>query len=73
MADVFAIQVPRSGQRGYHHRTEINKKIYRIGKNLKEHAGMLACWHMMLEFVLLEWVLWSAVHIPKPFLSKSAN
>lgn len=29
-------QVPRSGQRGYHHRTEINKKIYKIGKNLKE-------------------------------------
>jgi len=29
-------QVPRSGQRGYHHRTEINKKIYRVGKNLKE-------------------------------------
>jgi len=29
-------QVPRSGQRGYHHRTEINKKIYRIGKNIKE-------------------------------------
>lgn len=29
-------QVPRSGQRGYHHRTEINKKIYRIGKNVKE-------------------------------------
>merc|ERR1719329_1982850 len=25
-------QVPRAGQRGYHHRTEINKKIYRIGK-----------------------------------------
>jgi large subunit ribosomal protein L3e len=29
-------QVPRSGQMGYHHRTELNKKIYRIGKNLKE-------------------------------------
>merc|ERR1719198_1137785 len=29
-------QVPRSGQNGYGHRTEINKKIYRIGKNLKE-------------------------------------
>merc|ERR1740123_860354 len=29
-------QVPRSGQRGYHHRTEISKKIYKIGKNLKE-------------------------------------
>merc|ERR1712098_880431 len=25
-------QVPRAGQRGYHHRTEINKKIYKIGK-----------------------------------------
>jgi len=25
-------QVPRSGQNGYGHRTEINKKIYRIGK-----------------------------------------
>lgn len=24
--------VPRAGQKGYHHRTEINKKIYRIGK-----------------------------------------
>jgi len=29
-------QVPRAGQNGYHHRTEINKKIYRIGKNLLE-------------------------------------
>lgn len=24
--------VARAGQKGYHHRTEINKKIYRIGK-----------------------------------------
>lgn len=31
-----SFQVPRSGQRGYHHRTEINKKIYRVGKNLKD-------------------------------------
>merc|ERR1712087_273471 len=31
--------VPRSGQRGYHHRTEINKKIYRMGKNLKEEPN----------------------------------
>merc|ERR1712127_443434 len=29
-------QVPRAGQDGYHHRTEINKKIYRIGKALKD-------------------------------------
>merc|ERR1719285_681946 len=28
--------VPRSGQNGYHHRTEINKKIYRIGKATKD-------------------------------------
>merc|ERR1719165_31873 len=32
-------QVPRAGQNGYHHRTEINKKIYRIGKNAKEDAN----------------------------------
>jgi len=29
-------QVPRSGQTGYFHRTEINKKIYRLGKCLKD-------------------------------------
>lgn len=29
-------QVPRAGQNGYHHRTEINKKVYRIGKMLSE-------------------------------------
>lgn len=29
-------QVPRAGQMGYHHRTEINKKIYRIGKAKKD-------------------------------------
>jgi len=29
-------QVPRSGQMGYGHRTEINKKIYRIGKATKD-------------------------------------
>merc|ERR1719191_1510352 len=29
-------QVPRAGQRGYFHRTEINKKIYKIGKAIKD-------------------------------------
>jgi len=29
-------QVPRAGQNGYHHRTEMNKKIYRVGKSLEE-------------------------------------
>lgn len=28
--------VPRAGQRGYHHRTEMNKKIYRIGASLAQ-------------------------------------
>ncbi|CAE8636638.1 unnamed protein product [Polarella glacialis] len=32
-------QVPRSGQNGYHHRTEINKKIYRVGKAMKDDAS----------------------------------
>lgn len=31
-------QVPRSGQNGYGHRTEINKKIYRIGAPSKDDA-----------------------------------
>merc|ERR1712066_48852 len=30
-------QVPRAGQNGYHHRTEINKKIYKIGKKDDEN------------------------------------
>ena len=29
-------QIPRAGQRGYHHRTQINKKIYRIGGAAKD-------------------------------------
>jgi len=28
--------VPRAGQRGYHHRTEMNKKIYRIGEGFSQ-------------------------------------
>jgi large subunit ribosomal protein L3e len=31
--------VARAGQNGYHHRTEINKKIYRIGKAAKDADG----------------------------------
>jgi len=34
-----AIHVARAGQRGYHHRTEINKKIYRIGEAAKTEEG----------------------------------
>ncbi|KAI6243921.1 60S ribosomal protein L3 [Aphelenchoides fujianensis] len=31
--------VARAGQKGYHHRTEVNKKIYRIGKSLLTEGG----------------------------------
>jgi len=31
--------VPRAGQKGYHHRTELNKKIYRIGKGVRTEGG----------------------------------
>jgi large subunit ribosomal protein L3e len=34
-----AFQISRPGQYGYHHRTEINKKIYRIGTGSKPAAG----------------------------------
>jgi len=32
-------QVPRAGQRGYHHRTSINHKIYRVGKSIKDEPN----------------------------------
>jgi large subunit ribosomal protein L3e len=31
--------VPRAGQNGYHHRTEINQKIYRIGNGVDPKSG----------------------------------
>jgi len=34
-----AFQISRPGQYGYHHRTEINKKIFRIGAGSKPAAG----------------------------------
>jgi len=34
-----AFQISRAGQYGYHHRTEINKKIFRIGAGSKPAAG----------------------------------
>merc|ERR1712198_466359 len=33
--------VARAGQKGYHHRTEINKKIYRIGQGYHKKDGVL--------------------------------
>ena len=34
-----AYSVARVGQKGYHHRTEINKKIYRIGDGFHMKDG----------------------------------
>jgi len=31
--------VPRAGQKGYHHRTETSKKIYRVGKGVRTENG----------------------------------
>ncbi|KAJ3192942.1 60S ribosomal protein L3 [Irineochytrium annulatum] len=31
--------VPRAGQMGYHHRTEVNKKIYRVGAKDNKESG----------------------------------
>merc|ERR1712002_1344997 len=36
-----AFSVARSGQKGYHHRTEINKKIYKIGQGYHTKDGKL--------------------------------
>jgi len=36
-----AFTVARAGQKGYHHRTEINKKIYRIGKGIHTVDGKI--------------------------------
>merc|ERR1712168_1020435 len=36
-----AFSVARSGQKGYHHRTEINKKIYRIGQGIHTKDGKI--------------------------------
>jgi large subunit ribosomal protein L3e len=33
--------VPRAGQNGYHHRTEVNKKVYRIAKGVKAEDGTI--------------------------------
>lgn len=36
-----AFSVARSGQKGYHHRTEINKKIYRVGAGYHQVDGKM--------------------------------
>lgn len=44
--------VARAGQKGYHHRTEMNKKIYRIGVGIHTKDGKVStiCSYMQVIF-----------------------
>jgi len=44
-----SFQVARAGQRGYHHRTEINKKIYMIGAAAKDADGKIVNYNAKTE------------------------
>jgi large subunit ribosomal protein L3e len=35
--------IPRAGQNGFHHRTEINKKIYKIGETFEKNQNNATC------------------------------
>ncbi|OAF70796.1 hypothetical protein A3Q56_01487 [Intoshia linei] len=49
-----AFSVARAGQKGYHHRTEINKKIYKIGQGYKVVDGKIDTNNASTEFDLTE-------------------
>nr|ABM55588.1 putative ribosomal protein L3 [Maconellicoccus hirsutus] len=46
--------VARAGQKGYHHRTEINKKIYRIGAGIHTKDGKVVKNNASTEYDLTE-------------------
>jgi len=46
--------VARAGQKGYHHRTEMNKKIYRIGKGIHTRKGKVIKNNASTEYDLTE-------------------
>merc|ERR1712112_83150 len=46
--------VPRAGQKGYHHRTEINKKIYRMGAGYHMKDGKLVKNNAATEYDLAD-------------------
>jgi large subunit ribosomal protein L3e len=46
--------VARAGQDGYHHRTELNKKVYRIGKPSKDEKTGKVEWNAATAFDLTE-------------------
>jgi len=46
--------VPRAGQKGYHSRVELNKKVYRLGKSVKNEAGKVVHNNASTEFDLTQ-------------------
>merc|ERR1712136_28413 len=46
--------VARAGQKGYHHRTELNKKIYRIGRGIHTRKGKVVKNNAMTEYDLTD-------------------
>jgi len=46
--------VPRAGQKGYHSRVELNKKVYRLGKSIKNEAGKVVQNGASTEFDLTQ-------------------
>jgi len=46
--------VARAGQKGFHHRTEMNKKIYRIGKGIHTEDGKRVANNASTEYDLTE-------------------
>jgi large subunit ribosomal protein L3e len=49
-----AFSVARGGQKGYHHRTEINKKLYRIGAGIHTKDGKVIKNNASTEYDLTE-------------------
>jgi len=49
--------VARAGQKGYHHRTEVNKKVYKIGKGIRTEGGKVIANNATTEFDLTEKVI----------------
>merc|ERR1712071_460698 len=46
--------VARAGQKGYHHRTELNKKIYRIGRGIHTRKGKVVKNNAATEYDLTD-------------------
>merc|ERR1711881_86996 len=46
--------VARAGQKGYHHRTEINKKVYRMGKGVHQDGGKVVKNNASTDYDLTE-------------------